>query len=129
LLALPVELQKDIIDFLDFPSKQALRSTSHHFFIITKRPTHGELLVIEQSAWAIERRLYACKDCIRLRPSHKFADAMRKGPKGLNGRQPHKRFCIDCGLHPKPRTTRYSPGARIEVEGKRYVLCNICKLF
>jgi hypothetical protein len=129
LLALPMELQKDIIDVLDIPSKLALRITSRRFLSLIKPATHQDLVSAEKSAWAIRRGLYACMDCIRLRPSRKFADAMKKGPKGLNGKEPHKRFCIDCGLHTKPYTTRYSPGAEIKVDGKRYVLCKDCRKY
>ena len=129
LLALPVELQKDIIELLDIPSKLALRITSWQFSFLIKPPTHQDLLAAERSTWAMARRLFACQDCIRLRPSREFADAMKKGPKGLNGKEPHKRFCIDCGLHPKPRTTRYSPGSEMEVMGKRYVICKFCRMY
>lgn len=54
---------------------------------------------------------------------------MKKGPKGLNGKEPHKRFCVDCGLNPKWRATRYSPGAEIEVEGKKHVWCKVCEQY
>jgi hypothetical protein len=127
LLALPGELKKNIIDVLDIPSKLALRITSRDFFLLIKPATHKDLMAIEKSVWAIQRGLYTCMDCTRLRPSCKFADAMRKGSKGLNGKKPHRRFCIDCGLHPKLHTTRYSPGAEITVNDKRYVLCKKCR--
>jgi len=129
LLALPVELQNGIIGVLDGQSKLALKITNRHFASIVQSPSHQELLATEQTSWAIRRRLYICMDCCRLRPSLKFADAMTKGPKGLNGKEPHKRFCVHCGLNPKPRTTRYSPGAEITVGGIRHVLCKDCRKY
>jgi hypothetical protein len=67
--------------------------------------------------------------CFRLRAGSKFADAMKKGPKGRNGKEPQKRFCIDCGLHPGPAETRYSPGAELVVEGRRHVFCKSCRKY
>lgn len=52
---------------------------------------------------------------------------MKKGKKGLNGKEPHKRFCVDCGIKPKMGQTRYSPGAEIVVDGERRVFCNWCR--
>lgn len=129
LLSLPLELQKDIIESLDIPSKLCLRLTNHHLQSLIPCATHPDLLVAEQTPWARRRGLYACMDCRRLRSSRCFADAMKKGPKGLNGKEPHKRFCVDCGLKPKWGTTRYSPGAEIEVEGKKHVWCKACELY
>jgi hypothetical protein len=52
---------------------------------------------------------------------------MLNGPKGKNGKEPQKRFCLECGL--KGPNTRYSPGAEIVVEGMRHVLCKECKVY
>jgi len=54
---------------------------------------------------------------------------MTRGPKGLKGKEPHKRFCIECGIRSDKWGTRYSPGAEIEVEGKKWVLCKTCRGF
>ncbi|KAH6716188.1 hypothetical protein BKA61DRAFT_515722 [Leptodontidium sp. MPI-SDFR-AT-0119] len=129
LVSLPVELQSGIIEALDARSKLALKITNRHFAALVKYPTHKELLATERTPWAESHSLYACMDCCRLRSSRKFADAMMKGPKGINGKEPHKRFCVDCGLNPKPRTTRYSPGAEITVGGKRHVICRDCRKY
>jgi hypothetical protein len=127
LLSLPLELQEDIIGCLDVPSKLCLRLVSLYFKSLIPRSPHSDLLVAEKTAWGIRRGLYTCMDCTRLRPSHFFADAMKKGSKGRNGKEPQKRFCIDCGLKPKWGTTRYSPGTEIEVEGRRRVWCKDCR--
>lgn len=52
---------------------------------------------------------------------------MKKGRKGLNGGQRHKRFCVDCGVKPKRGETRYSPGTEIVIEGVRKVFCVHCR--
>jgi hypothetical protein len=128
LLLLPTELQKDIIEHLDLPSQFKLRLTNRHFHTLIPRPTHQTLLLAERTTWAIIRHLYSCMDCLRLRSQGKFATAMLNGPKGRNGKEPHKRFCVECGLKGLPRS-RYSPGAEIIVEGKRFVLCKECKVY
>lgn len=52
---------------------------------------------------------------------------MLTGPKGKNGKEPQKRFCVECGL--KGPRSRYSPGTEIVVEGRRSVLCKECKTY
>ncbi|KAH8749624.1 hypothetical protein F5882DRAFT_421398 [Hyaloscypha sp. PMI_1271] len=66
-------------------------------------------------------------DCLRLRFQAKFAPAMLHGPKGKNGKEPQKRFCVECGLK-RPRS-RYAPGAEIVVEGKRHLFCKECRVY
>ncbi|KAF8856859.1 hypothetical protein BDZ45DRAFT_675222 [Acephala macrosclerotiorum] len=126
LLTLPLEIQNSITTHLTTPSILALRQTCTHFNHTLSPPTHPQLLLTEKTPWATSRNLYACKDCLRLRPSSKFADAMKKGKKGLNGKEPHKRFCVDCGVEPKKGETRYSPGTEIVVDGERRVFCEGC---
>lgn len=125
LLALPGELQDGIINHLDAPSKLALQITNRHFQSLVKI-SHAELLVAEKSRWAEQRSLFACMDCCRLRHSREFGDTMKKGPKARGG---SLRYCIDCGLHPKPGTTRYSPGSEIKVRGVRNILCLRCRKY
>jgi hypothetical protein len=103
--------------------------TNRHFRALIKPPTHAELLEAETTGWAEARGLFSCMDCLRLRRRRKFADAMTKGPKGKRGKEPHKRFCLDCGLNPMPGTTRYSPGSEMKVGGLRYVLCKDCQSY
>jgi hypothetical protein len=123
---LPAELQRLILDNLDLPSKIALRLGNHHFNALIPRPTHAELLVAERTPWATICHLYACRKCVRLRPSNRFTDAMKKGPRGRNGKVPCKRFCIDCGLDQK-KGGPYSRGAEFDVEGRRHVVCWVCR--
>ena len=116
-----------MISHLDIPSKLKFRLTNRHFHTLIPRPTHSVLLLAERTPWALTRNLYSCMNCLRLRPQAKFATAMLNGPKGKNGKEPQKRFCIECGL--KGPRSRYSPGAEIIVEGKRHVLCKECKVY
>src|SRR5436190_2212968 len=129
LLSLPTELQLWIIDVCDIPSKLALRMTNHHFRALIRRPTHADLLAAEKTPWGEDRDLFSCMDCLRLRRRCNFADAMTKGPKGKQGKEPQKRFCLYCGLNPKPRTTRYSLGSEVKVGGERFVFCKACKRY
>jgi hypothetical protein len=127
LLLLPTELQNNIISHLDIPSTLILRLTNRHFYTLNSCPTHTTLLLAERTPWAVTLNLYSCMDCLRLKPQAKFATAMLNGPKGRNGKDPQKRFCVECGL--KGPRSRYSPGAEIVVEGKRHVLCKECKVY
>src|SRR5438034_6031070 len=129
LLSLPVELHIWIVNLCDIPSKLALRMTNRHFRALIKPPTHAQLLEAEKTRWAEVRDLFSCMDCLRLRLRCKFADAMTKGPKGKRGKEPQKRFCLDCGLNPKLGTTRYSPGSEMKVGGTRFVICKDCRSY
>ncbi|CZR58331.1 uncharacterized protein PAC_08223 [Phialocephala subalpina] len=127
LLNIPLEIQNSITSHLKTPDILSLRLTCTHFELTIPPPTHIQLLITEKTSWAQVRNLYTCKDCLCLRPSNKFADAMKKGKKGLNGKEPQKRFCVDCGTEPKRGETRYSPGTEIVVEGERRVFCEWCR--
>ena len=105
-----------------------LRLTNRHFYNIVEQATHSELLRVEQTEWAMERRLYACMYCIRLRHASKFADTMLKGKTGRNGTQTYRRFCVDCGFAPPKGQTRYSAGTEVRVNGTRWVWCQRCKV-
>ncbi|KAH8756843.1 hypothetical protein BGZ57DRAFT_772259, partial [Hyaloscypha finlandica] len=109
-------LQNNIISHLDIPSTLKLRLTNRHFHTLNPYPTHVTLLLVERTPWAVAPNLYRCMDCLRLRFQEKFAPAMLHGPKGKNGKEPQKRFCVECGLK-RPRS-RYAPGAEIVVEGR-----------
>ncbi|KAF2838156.1 hypothetical protein M501DRAFT_1017180 [Patellaria atrata CBS 101060] len=126
---LPPEIQLTIIDQLDPVGKLNLRITSRYYYDTIKPLTPNELLQTEKSDWAIKNGLLRCMDCKRLRPSSCFADSMRKGKKGRNGLEPEKRFCIDCGVHPKFGRNRYTPGSEIEINTQRWVICKVCNLF
>jgi hypothetical protein len=126
-LLLPNELQNNIAAHLDILSKLKFRLTNRHFHTLIPRPALATLLLAERTPWATTRSLYSCMDCLRLRPHFKFATAMLKGSKGKNGREPQKRFCVECGL--KGPRSRYCPGAEIVVEGRRHVLCKECNAY
>lgn len=128
LLVLPAELHTEIDSYLDIVSQLKFRLTNRHFYALFPPPTHATLLLAEDLIWAVARNLYSCMDCLRLRHQSKFASAMLKGPKGRNGKEPHKRFCVECGLKGSPKS-KYSPGSEIVVEGSRFVLCKECRLY
>lgn len=130
---LATELHLNIVAYLIDPDEggtyaaRYLRLTNRHFYNIVEKATHDDILGVEQTIWAIERRLYACKFCIRLRHASKFADAMLKGKTGRNGTQRFKRFCADCGFAPPQGQIRYSRGSEAIVNGERWVWCRLCQ--
>lgn len=126
LMGLPTELQLLIAEQLSFPESNGLKYANRHFYTIVKPLRGCDLRSEERSPFGVASGLFACKDCLRLRRSFRFADQMRKGKRGKNGSEGYKRFCLDCGLNPKPGTSRYTAGNRIVLQGNTYLLCLDC---
>lgn len=130
LLGLPTEVQEHIIQYLNFPEIICLMITCTWFNNLIRPLTHRELLEAENTLYATEKKkLYACRDCLRLRPASKFGDKMlvrkkRRGEPGANNR-----FCVECGINPSKGTTRYTVGSQIIVQGVLYVICGSCRSF
>lgn len=128
LLTIPVELQREIFDLLEYPTLQVLCATHPHFRAVvdldhlraSKPPAYflGQLIIAAASdPFFAPRELFACKDCLRLRPGIKFDDWIRS-------KREITRYCIDCGL-----LSRYHPGTRIDALGVPGLLCRNCKVF
>ncbi len=79
IMKLPVKLHAPIVDNLGFQEDIMLKMTGRHFWNTIEPLSHAELLQAEETAYARCRTLFACKDCLRLRPSIKFADRMKTG--------------------------------------------------
>lgn len=129
LLGLPTELQYHIIRFLDFPDTIYLKMTCTRFNNLIRPLTHRELLEAERSTYGMERKLHACRYCLRLRPPSKFADKMLVKKRSKYGREAGRRFCMECGITPQPPegSTPYSLGSQILVHRMRYILCFTCR--
>ncbi|KAF1926392.1 uncharacterized protein M421DRAFT_15399, partial [Didymella exigua CBS 183.55] len=137
LLRLASELHLAIISFLpalkdakeehDLALLQ-LRRTNHYFRNLISPPTHNDLLSLELALF--EYSVYACKFCLCLRPTTKFASTMLKGKKGVNGKTRDRRFCADCGFDTTVvgQSQRYCPSTRAGVNGVDWVWCKHCKL-
>lgn len=128
LFTLPVELQKNVIDLLPYPTLQILYATHPHFQTLidfqriqaskSYESIVKELVIAARSdAFLATKSLFACRDCLRLLPENHFADKQRK-----NGY--HSWFCVKCGLK-----TRYQPGARVNCMGTPGVYCRNCYKF
>ncbi|KAL4872843.1 hypothetical protein BDV12DRAFT_161605 [Aspergillus spectabilis] len=131
LLTLPPELHLLIITHLPFPSSVSLKLTCTYFHATIPPLTTSQLLKIEESTFAINQDLYACRYCRRLRPGYKFADRMKKKGRGRRGHDSEKRFCVECGLQPRGERgeARYSRGAQVIIQGVFHVLCIECGKF
>ncbi|KAH8696788.1 hypothetical protein GQ44DRAFT_124759 [Phaeosphaeriaceae sp. PMI808] len=127
ILHLPVELHREIASHLEGDEDFALlnlRMTNLYFHNTIHPPTHETLLRLEKRFSGTLG--YACKHCLRLRPASKFATTVLKGKTGLNGGHRSERFCADCGFDvTKPE--RYTPGAKVIVDGMTYVYCVDCR--
>lgn len=87
LLSLPVELHMDIADQLDPLARLHLRLLNHHFHQTFKKPSHAELLSVEQCPQAKEQHLYKCVHCLRLRDRSKFSYGMTHAKRSITGSQ------------------------------------------
>ena len=126
---LPTEILLKIAHHLDAFSLIWLQRSCQLFRGIIPFPNHLELIEAETTQFGIENDLYACQDCLRLRPRAKFADNMLKRKKAKWGDNATERWCVDCGITPRPGTNRYTAGNIITVLGEPYVICLECRKF
>jgi hypothetical protein len=129
LRGLPGELQNQIISELPFPDSIYLSMTCHYFQTIIVPLSHAQLLKADWTEYAEQHNLYACFDCLRLRPRACFGDKMVKKKKSRVGKHRNKRFCLDCGVRDRPGGSRYSEGSHIALMGVHHVICGRCTQF
>ena len=123
---LPTELVLDIADFLDPISRISLRISCKHFMEIFRPPTHLDLLEAETTKYAELHNLFTCKFCLRLRPRAHFGDRMIKSKRNRGREHAAGRWCIDCGISPRPGELRYCLGNAICIFGDLFVICWTC---
>ncbi|PQK11672.1 hypothetical protein BB8028_0003g02960 [Beauveria bassiana] len=130
LLELPVELQVEIFGRLAFPDNVNLKYTCRGLYDLINFD-HTAQMEAENSKYAVEKRLFVCNDCHRMRRSHQFADKMIKKSRRRGGSEALTRFCIDCGVTPKgeKNSLRYTPGSHISIQGVHHVICQACQAF
>lgn len=126
---LPPELHVLITSFLPLEDILQFRLTCAYFYDSIPQPSHDELLLIESTDWARVCDVYACRYCLRLRPASQFGESMLRRRRSREGRDSHKRFCVECGLKPRNGTARYGPGAHIIMNDHFYVVCLLCRSF
>ncbi|KAJ5614582.1 hypothetical protein N7528_008236 [Penicillium herquei] len=126
---LPTEILLIVAHHLDAFSLIWLQRSCQLFRGIIPSPTHLDIIEAETTQFGTENDLYACQDCLRLRPRTKFADNMVKRKKAKGGHNAKERWCVDCGINPRPGTNRYTAGNIITVLGEPYVICLRCRKF
>lgn len=126
---LPTEILLIIAHHLDAFSLIWLQRSCQLFRGTIPSPTHLELIDAEITPFGSQNDLYACRDCLRLRPRAKFADNMVKRKKAKLRDNATERWCVDCGLNPRPGTNRYTAGNIITILEKPYVICLECRNF
>jgi hypothetical protein len=131
----PTEVLEIISNYLqlqDFPAKSSMKFTCKRFYgVVNAAYSNAEIIILERLPYCMEKSLYACTSCNRLRPEGRFSDAMRRKNRGKYGDRPSKRFCITCGLRPSPinYVSRYARGTYVEVSGAGNVRCAHCDEF
>ncbi|KAK4103190.1 hypothetical protein N658DRAFT_392608, partial [Parathielavia hyrcaniae] len=126
LLALPGELHNKILQQLGPMHRLLLRATCRYFRTIIPPLNLYELLAAEASRIGMERKLYACSFCHRLRPATCFDDSMKEWARGKGARDSIKRFCLDCGVRSPPGRVGYGRGDHIRIKGALFVICFYC---
>jgi hypothetical protein len=123
LLTLPVELQFMVAGYLSPRDSIYLKLTCHHFHTIIPPLTYHQLLEAKTPWFGREERYCACGDCLRLRPTSKFADNMlfTSWNKWTGLPKDKKRFCVECGLK-----GRYARNSHIAMGGVHHVFCDVC---
>lgn len=95
LLALPQELQDQIISNLEFPQNILLKLTCRYFNVVISQLTLPQVLNAEKTEFARGRALHACYFCMRVRRSREFLDyLLRHMGHFLYNPEPRKRFCV-----------------------------------
>lgn len=128
LTSLPTELQQHIASFLGCLDLQCLRYTSRilhnrlHLTIERLREIEG----LGSEAW--QHGLWACYQCLRIRPAFNFTDARRICSYWHVCRE---RFCVDCHLVARKQlrpdgSVRYISGDVIKINSKFYMICAAC---
>ena len=126
-MTLPTELHEFIIDYLDFPSMAFLKHTCRYFTSLVK---DFDIHEAEKSNYAVAYGLWACNECSFLLPSSRFSDKSKKGPRSRRGSKAHTRFCIPCGIKPRPcGHSLYNPGDLVAISGTPHVICKACSQF
>lgn len=131
ILDLPTEILQMIAYYLDAdaPSIIWLRSSCQILRSSIPPPTHAKLIEWETAGFGLQNDLYACRDCLILRPKAKFGDKMTKKEKAKWGLDVINRWCVECGIKPLPGTNRYTAGNHIQISGEHYVICLRCRHF
>ncbi|PGG95186.1 hypothetical protein GX51_08308 [Blastomyces parvus] len=129
ILDLPTEILHLIGQDLDTFSLIRLRSSCRGLRESMPSPTHRQLLEAECTEFGTQNDLYACKDCLRLRPRAKFGDKMVVKKRRKGEYTAADRFCVDCGINPRPGTTRYNRGDQIMIQKKPHGTCLRCRKF
>lgn len=126
---IPMEILLIITHHLDVFSLISLQFSCRLFREIISSPSHLELIEAETTPFGNQNDLYTCQDCLRLRPRAKFADNMVKRKKAKWGFKATERWCVDCGINPRPGTNRYTAGNIIIILGEPFVVCLDCRRF
>lgn len=127
LQTLPLELQLNVAEHLDYGSLLALRRTNRHFHEFFGRLKHPEL---EKSKFVRAAEQYprhvnnfGCYRCFRILPASKFARKQIKKSYGKGNTKSFSRFCVECGV----KKGIYSPGSRVDKDGVDMIYCRECR--
>lgn len=94
ILDLPTEILLMIAYYLDAPSSIWLRNSCQILRRSIQPPTHAKLIEWETAGFGLQNDLYACRECLKLRPKAEFGDKMTKKEKEKWGFDMMNRWCV-----------------------------------
>ena len=128
LLDLAGELQNLIITNLHPSAAIALSQTNRHFnaCVNLHRLPFPVVLGFLQEKESLPNHSddYACYTCLRLKPRSQFARKQTRSPRGIWGKDAHKRFCIECGF----KVGKCPPARIVWIDQERWVHCRGCEM-
>ena len=116
-----------VVDNLDTLEQLSLKITNRHFHRLVTKPKQEQLIALELTQFAVDKRLLSCAACQRLRHEDKFKFPGEEldGPPYI-GRFVHlttkdTRICRDChSLHD------VRAGVPFDLRGKQLLMCRFC---
>jgi hypothetical protein len=98
LLRLPNETHLEIVSYLDDDvfSLLRLRLTNRFYYALIPAPTHSTLSRLACTTFAKDKRLYACKSCVRLRHQYHFQREILISQRARMRKYQRELFCAEC---------------------------------
>lgn len=127
LQTLPLELQLNIAEYLDYGSLLALRRTNRHLHNLADRikcsDREKSTFVHAAEQYPRHAKNFGCYRCYRVLPASEFADRQIRRAYGKGNVKSFNRFCFQCGVEKRI----FCPGNRVLKDGVDMICCRECR--
>lgn len=139
LIKLPIEIHRAIAEHLEFPYDMNLKMANRLLYKRIDPLTFEAAIQAETTPFARSHHLFACKDCCRLRPKHKFRDNRDDYLRDIENDNRYgdshewndtRPFCIECGF--KNQLWCFKMGNTFDIDvicSEAQVFCDSCNEF